>query len=477
MERLEDSTNLEKSMTLISFLNDFPNVMEKNIELISQYSEILKSMLLVLRFNSLLKEKERLLKELEISEEYKKASDTTATSDLLKKLNNSIKENKKKLRYLEEDYFQRKNQIEQINTAIENYELKVKDLTQQKKEFFSQINKITREMSGGPITEKEESKIFPEINDNLTNAQKIKVFQKKGKEAQDEINDLRIKINEIKLKYNELNPLYEIYKKDYEKLKNVINADEQRIKDLQVELKENLTEDKNGYYINFNEIDLKSVRSKQDIDDDIKKTDDELKIISIPRNLYDLQNPEDLSRIKKKLSDIINNLKIHKNEIKIEINDKQIREVFDSFRRLEIIIGELESLINKFLQEINLKSKFRIHLGNDNKSFFIKVEFIRNNKEKIVFTELTTPEKIFFIITYYISIELQVNNKNIIFSNLFIPSIYNKAGSISRTIGKILPLFECEEDLSTFNLVFILSNLEIKKEIKNLKIITIQQNR
>ena len=72
--------------------------------------------------------------------------------------------------------------------------------------------------------------------------------------------------------------------------------------------------------------------------------------------------------------------------------------------------------------------------------------------------------------------EIQVKNDNIIFSNLFIPSIYNKAGSIFRTIRKILPLFENEEDLSPFNLIFILSNLEMKKEIKNLKMITIQAN-
>lgn len=476
LERLDNSRNLERGLALISLLNEFHDLMKKNIEIVSQYSEILESIISLLRFNSLLKEKERFLKELEITEEYKKSSDNAAISDLLKKLNKSINDNKKKLKYLEEDYSQRKNQIDQINKTIKNYELKVKDLTKQKKEFFSQINKITREMSGSPIKEKEESNLFPEIDDSLTNSQKIKAFQKKAKDVQSEINEFNLKKSETKLKFNEFNPLYEIYKRDYEKLKEMIKTDEQRVEDLQDELKDNLMENKNGSHENFNGIDLKLVRSKQDIEDDIKKTDEELKIISIPGDLYDLQNPEDLSRIKEKLNDNFNNLKIHKSEIKIKKNEGQIRETFESFQKLEILIDELESLINKFLQEINLRSNFRIHLSNDNKSFFIKIGFIRNNREKITFNELTTPEKIFFIIIYYISIELQVKNDNIIFSNLFIPSIYNKAGSIFRTIRKILPLFENEEVLTNFNLIFILSNLEMKKEIKNLKIITIQAN-
>ena len=476
LERLDNSRNLERGLALISLLNEFHDLMKKNIEIVSQYSEILESIISLLRFNSLLKEKERFLKELEITEEYKKSSDNAAISDLLKKLNKSINDNKKKLKYLEEDYSQRKNQIDQINKTIKNYELKVKDLTKQKKEFFSQINKITREMSGSPIKEKEESNLFPEIDDSLTNSQKIKAFQKKAKDVQSEINEFNLKKSETKLKFNEFNPLYEIYKRDYEKLKEMIKTDEQRVEDLQDELKDNLMENKNGSHENFNGIDLKLVRSKQDIEDDIKKTDEELKIISIPGDLCNLQNPEDLSRIKEKLNDNFNNLKIHKSEIKIEKNEGQIRETFESFQKLEILIDELESLINKFLQEINLRSNFRIHLSNDNKSFFIKIGFIRNNREKITFNELTTPEKIFFIIIYYISIELQVKNDNIIFSNLFIPSIYNKAGSIFRTIRKILPLFENEEVLTNFNLIFILSNLEMKKEIKNLKIITIQAN-
>ncbi|MFX1531137.1 MAG: hypothetical protein ACFFBC_08495 [Promethearchaeota archaeon] len=476
IERLDMSSNLEMGVSLLSILNEFHNIMKKNIDIVSQYSEILESVISILKFNSLIQKKENFLKELEIMEEYKRSSDAAAILDLLNKLNKAIEDNKKKLRYLEEDYFQRKNQIDQINETIKNYELKVRDLTSQKKEFFSQINKITREMSGSPNTVKEESKEFPEIDDNLTNAQKIKAFQRKARNAQSEINELNLKIGEIKLKYNELNPLYEIYKQDYEKLRDLIKADEKRVEECQKELRENSLENKNSYYKNLKVNDLKSVRSKQEIELDLKKTEEELNIISIPEHLYDQKNPEDLSGIVKKLNEIINILKEPKNKLKIDKSEDNIVEIFESFQRIETKIDELESLINKFLHEINLESNFKIYLNNDNKNFFIKIGFIRNNRERITFKELTTPERIFFIITYYISMEIQVKNDNIVFSNLFIPSMYNKAGSIFRTIRKILPLFINERDLASFNLIFILSNLEMKKEIKNLKLITIQAN-
>ena len=476
IERLDTSSNFEMGLSLLKILNEFHNIMKKNIDIISQYSEIIESAISILKFNSLIQKRDDYLKELEIMEEYKRSSDTAAILDLLNKLNKSIEDNKKKLRYIEEDYFQRKNQIDQINETIKNYEINVRDLTSQKKEFFSQINKITREMSGSSSTVKEESKEFPEIDDNLTNAQKIKAFQRKARDAQSEINELNLKIGEIKLKFNELNPLYEIYKQDYEKLRDLIKADEKRVEEFQAELRENKLENRNNFYKNLKVDDLKSVRSKQEIEFDLKKTEEELKIISIPEDLYDQKNPEDLSGIVKKLNEIINFLKDPKNKLKIEKNEDNIVEIFESFQRIETKIDELESLINKFLHEINLKSNFRIHLNSDKQSFYIKIGFIRNNRERITFKELTTPEKIFFIITYYISMEIQVKNDNIVFSNLFIPSIYNKAGSIFRTIRKILPLFENERNLASFNLIFILSNLEMKKEIKNLKAITIQAN-
>ncbi len=97
-------------------------------------------------------------------------------------------------------------------------------------------------------------------------------------------------------------------------------------------------------------------------------------------------------------------------------------------------------------------------------------------KKKIKFDGLTTPERIYFIIVFYLSIKLQNKSENIMFSNLFLPIKYNKAGSIYRTIRKILPIFEKEEVLSRINLVFIFSNLEMKKKINNLNLINLEES-
>ena len=132
--------------------------------------------------------------------------------------------------------------------------------------------------------------------------------------------------------------------------------------------------------------------------------------------------------------------------------------------------------MNKFLKAIDLNSQIRILINEDRKNLFISILFTRGDKEKTKFADLTTPEKIFFIIVFYLSTKLHINKTNIIFSNVSILSKYNKAGSIYRTIRKILPKFEFEEDLSKLRLIFILSNLEFKKEIKNLKITTIQES-
>jgi hypothetical protein len=90
------------------------------------------------------------------------------------------------------------------------------------------------------------------------------------------------------------------------------------------------------------------------------------------------------------------------------------------------------------------------------------------------FTELTTPEKVFFLIILCISIQINLNFENIVFSNLILPNEYNKRGSIYRTLRKIIPVFEKENSLMSINLVFVISNLEMKKSIENLKIITIE---
>jgi hypothetical protein len=416
-----------------------------------------------------------LTKELEITERYKQSSDIIAITDLLQKLDESMDGNKKKLKYLEEDYIKRKNQKDQFTITIDDHNSRIQELTKLKKDCFSLINKITREMSGNPISQKEKSEGMVEIDDNLTNAQKIKALQKKAKEAQFETRVLSLKLDEVKLRYEEFNPLYQTYKQDYQKLNKLIKNDANKIEALQVKLKEKIKANNKDSYPKYEKIDFKSIRSKQEIEEEIKNTNSELKSITIPNELIDSQNPRDFSRIIERLNQINDTASVMENSVKLSKNESELEMIFESFQKLEIIINDLEDLINIFSSKINLQSRIQVLLSDNNKKFYIRLSFTRNNKEQITFGELTTPEKIFFIIICYISIEIQLKNNNIVFSNLFIPSNYNKAGSIFRTIRKILPLFE-SDDFLEFNLIFLLSNLEMKKEIKNLSVITIHEN-
>ena len=113
-------------------------------------------------------------------------------------------------------------------------------------------------------------------------------------------------------------------------------------------------------------------------------------------------------------------------------------------------------------------------ISRDNENLVFRLKFFQIRRKKILsFDELTTPEKVFFIIIFSISINILLNVRNVIFSNVFLPTIYNKQGSIFRTIRKIIPVFQKENDLKNINLIVILSNLVMKEQIKNLNVITI----
>lgn len=473
-EGIVKNHKLLKILNLLDFIHEYRKIVSNNITFSSQYNEIVQNLINILKYNVLFKKKESLLKNLELTEQHKKSSDITAINDLVKKLNESLTNNKNKLGFLEEDYFQWKNQVDQIKKTINQHNLKIQELTKRKKKYFSQINSITREMEGDTQELKKELiDKASETNSNLTNAEKIKNFQKKAKEIQYEINNIKSKISQTQIKLDELNPIFEIYKNDYQVVLEMITKEEEKIIDLQSELKNKIKDNEIVPVQDLDLNDFKSLRSSLEIEEEIKKVDAELNNIVITDDMYNLQKPGDLSSIIAKLSELDEKTKNHESEIIINVNENEISECFEQFRKFEIIINEIAFFINKFLPEINLKSHFRILISSDDKEFFIDIKFIRNDKERVNFDELTTPEKIFFIIIFYISVKLHIRNEKIIFSNVSILSKYNKAGSIYRTIRKILPIFEMEDVLSKFNLVFIISNLELQKEIKNLKIKTL----
>ncbi|MFX0021358.1 MAG: hypothetical protein ACFE9S_03470 [Candidatus Hermodarchaeota archaeon] len=475
-EQTHEFQNLLKANEILSFLHEYLKIISNNIAISSKYNEIIDNILIIFEYIKLQNQKESLLKELELSTHYKKSSDIAATKDLLKKLNESLTLNIKKLELFEEDFFQRKNQIDQIKKTLGDYNSKIQQLTNQKKDCFSQINRITREMAGDkPEPKKNINVDIIEFEGNLSNAEKIRAIQRKAKEFQSEINDINSKKNQTQLKLEELTPPFEIFEKDHQALLDLINTDKNRINELKSELRKKFKEENITEVEEFDVDTNKSLRSSIEIKSEIERTEIELEKFTLSDEIFNLQNPFDLSLIIEKVSNLYKKIFNNESNFIISNSEKELNNCLQQYKILENSISNIESLVNKFLIEISINSQFNIIISEDQTTFFISLLFVRRDKEKVRFEDLTTPEKIFFIIVFYLSIKLHINENHIIFSNVSILSQYNKAGSIYRTIRKILPLFEKEKVLSPFKLTFILSNLELKKDIKNLKIITVEE--
>jgi hypothetical protein len=275
------------------------------------------------------------------------------------------------------------------------------------------------------------------------------------------------------LKLQEINPKYEIYKTDYEKLLNLIKRDEEKAKELKLDVKKKLEETDEDLMKEKYTTDLTTIRSLSQIEEDIKRIDVALTEITTSENKVDIKNEHDFSSINEKLETFSKHFTQKINKLDITSNKKNFLKAFENFRKFEFILDDLEKILNNMLSQINLLIKFQILIDKTHTKFFINPFFKRNNKDEIKFNELTTPEKVFLIVVLYISINIILDEKNITFSNLFIPNDYNKVGSILRTIRKILPIFRSKENLKDFKLIFLMSSIQIKKEIKNIKIIEI----
>lgn len=329
-------------------------------------------------------------------------------------------------------------------------------------------------MEGLKKEDKDDLKLTIEFDENLTNAEKIQALQKKAKKLQYKINEIRTKLNDTNIKFEELSPRYEILEKDYHNLLDIIENDQNKLNNLKDEYKEKIKEFE---HISGEDLDIKNVqtiRLTSKIKEEIENVNIELSDILDSNNQIEPENPEELSFITNKLLEFQELLKKETFVVKYDQND--ILEIFEKFRRFEALVNEFEELLNKFLAKINIESQLQITISDDNEFFFIQLNFVRNNEKHLTFEQLTTPEKVFFVMIFHISIKILSKYNNIIISNVFLPSQYNKL-SIYRTIRKILPLFEIEKKLLSINLVFIISNLEMKKKIENLRVIDLKERR
>ena len=473
-----ESTNLSglaNFTKILDLLSGYSKIVENNLEIYSNFSkniEILYSLFKLIYFSV---KKKNLSKELDLSKIRKSSSDILATADLMKSLIESINSNKVKLSYIKEDYFQRKDQIDNIKKDLTTYESHIQEQSQIKKNCFDQINRITRQLEGSKTENKDNSILRLDIDTNLTNSEKIRALQKKAKETQYETNKIRLRAKRSQTELEELLPNYEIYRNDYEEILKSINKEEKRLKQVQKNYEQELRENEEIQTGEPEELLLQPIRPILEIEQEIVKLESERDNLSFPTILNKKNVLSNIPIMIEKFKEIDAILRNNDDKITIKANVEDLEEFFEHFRIFESLIKDIETITNKLLKTIQLQVQFNLVTNQKNTAFMIKTDFIRNDKIRINFENLTTPEKIFFIISFYISFKVLLNSKNIVFSNLFMLPVYNKGGSIYRTFRKIIPLFETDENLSDVSIIMLMSNLELKKDIDNLKIIKVNE--
>jgi len=470
-----NSFNLIDFTPVLEILSDYNRVVEKNLELYVKFKNNIEIMDSIFHLIFISARKKILHRELELSKIRKSSGEILADADLMKSLAESIKRNEVKLSYLKEDFFQRKNQIEDVQKSLSTDETLIQEQSQIKKDCFNQINKITRQMEGSKTEYSDDSFLRLGIDINLTNSEKIRALQKKAKNTLYEIRNIKQKSKQSRTEFEELSPNYEILKNDYEEILETIKNDQKRLGQAQENYEKKLREGKEFQFGESKEFLSQPLRPMLEIEQEILRVESELDNLSIPNNLDKKNGPSNLSTLIKMFKEIDAILRDGDEKMKISVNENEIEEFFEHFHIFENFMKNIEKIMNNFLKEIHLRVQFNLVTNQMNTVFFVKTNFIRNFKIRANFTNLTTPEKIFFIISFFISVKILFNSKNIIFSNLFILPAYNKGGSIYRTIRKIIPLFETEENLSNVRITLLMSNLKLNKDIEKLKIIKLMR--
>ncbi|MHA1763778.1 MAG: coiled-coil domain-containing protein, partial [Promethearchaeota archaeon] len=302
---------------------------------------------------------------------------------------------------------------------------------------------------------------------------KIRALQKEAKQLQGEISRSKKELNEISLKFNEIKPVFDAIKKDHDALKHVIQKDLENITELKKEMAK-LLKNKNISDFSAETLNaIKNIRNKTVIEEEIKEIT--LTIERIKKNYLEtiLSPIAGIIHLKNQLLELNTSILEEIKEKKEIWNVSQINKKFEAFKEIESFMKNIEKSCNQFLSSINLSVIIQLEINDSLDELFLRFVFNRNDKENLIFQELTKPEKIFFIISFYIAVHLNADIHPIIFSNLFLPPIFNKKGSIFRTIKKIVPFIQKDIELKIHEFLFIISNLPLKEPIEGVDIINI----
>ena len=313
------------------------------------------------------------------------------------------------------------------------------------------------------------------IGPDLSTDEKTKQLRQEAKNINDRIKDLESKITNKKKKLSDIEPKFQTYEQQYNSLKKSIEKNKTQIKKIQSEMENLMRQKEDIEFNNSNMNQFDKIRSPETVEDEINRIKIQLERLKKSNELLNKNIIITLDSIDKNLLQILSH--IHENEEKLifSLEEDLLLATIKQFRKLELLLTKTEQLMNYLLQEINLNVNLKISIIQESNELFLYPSFSRNKEQDLEFNDLTTPEKIFYVIVFYIAFMIILNDTKILFSNLFLHQNYNKRGSLFRTLRKTIPAIKNNKKLEDFKFIFAISNLQMKKKIENINIIKIEK--
>ncbi len=456
--------NLKLSKDLPNHLDNISDFTTQIFNLSKLYIDVLHDTLNYIKYKSLVRRKNHLIKEGEFIKLKSKNAEFNAKKDLLRKLEIDLEKHKKELNFLSKDFLHLKSKNDEKSDKINQLKAEIEDLNRRKKDAFDQINKIVIDLESENPNSRSQSK-------------NIKNLQKDAKEYQYQIKKITKQIETKNKEYKAFLSNFNKLNEDYSRLNKIVQQDEEKIGLLKNEIKQILQENK-GFDIKEGEdLTFFSSRSENEVKEELKALDAGINRIKHSKQKFQNGHTNALETLNKTLTNLDSGIENLLSNDSIDKNYDEIIASTEQFIQIESFLRDLESNTNDFLFLINLKCNFDLVLNEDANEIMILIHFFRTNKEIIEFESLTTPEKVFFLIAFYIGYQITIKKYDIVFFNLRLPVIFNKKGSIFRAIKKISEFFQKDEKYSQYRLIFIISSFLPSNKIENVKIIEINEKK
>jgi len=247
-------------------------------------TKMLNFLNLIGSYSLLLRKKDLINKKLDLYRFIKSSEDYLEIYEEIINLEIVLRNNKKDMKYLNEDYNYLKKQRDKIKNEINKNNLIINSFNEQIKENKKKIQRITNSMDGKLDLEKEE----------MPKSERIQILQRQIRDFKFNIKQNISYLDEIQLQMDNITPKLETFKKNYDFLLNSI-----------IKTREDISKHKSDLIIKlFDQIDDRLIEfewlnTADELNENLVAVDSKLQRISTALNIPLNQNQLDLSTNKK----------------------------------------------------------------------------------------------------------------------------------------------------------------------------------